>query len=249
VPGLALGSVLGLAADNGYDGVELRCAEGEPVHPDLPSTAWRSVRRAFARSRVVPVGLASYVRVAEPGDDQPVIDSLTRHVALAAGLDIPTVRVFPGGEDTDAAVRRLRSAAVIADTHGVRLLVETHDTLRNATAVASLLDRVDSPAVGAIWDVLHTHLAGDDPTHAARTLLPHLGYAQVKDITAADDLTPARLGAGALPLARSVDALLDTGYRGWFVWEHEGRWFPVAPPLPTVLAEGREWLRRCDSWT
>jgi sugar phosphate isomerase/epimerase len=45
VPGLPLDAVLALATDHGYDGIELRCAEGEPVHPDLDPRAWRSVRR------------------------------------------------------------------------------------------------------------------------------------------------------------------------------------------------------------
>ncbi len=244
VPGLELGSVLALAAEHGYDGVELRCAAGEPVHPELTPPECGSVRRAFARNRIEPMGLASYVRVAEPGDDERVIDDLCRHVELAAALDIPAVRVFPGGEDAEAAVRRLRAAASMADQRGVRLLLETHDTQRSAAAVTGLLERVGQPAVGAIWDVLHTHLAGDDPAHAAATLRPHLGYVQVKDIVAADDLTPARLGTGVLPLARSVDALLAAGYDGWLVWEYEGRWFPAAPPLPAMLAEGREWLGR-----
>ncbi|MFC0433897.1 sugar phosphate isomerase/epimerase [Kutzneria buriramensis] len=241
LPGASLDAVLALAAEAGCQGVELRCAEDEPVRPDLGLTDRRAVVRRFQQTGIEPLGLASYVRIGQPGDDAPVIDDVVRHIALAADLGIPAVRVFPGGA-TAEAVRRLSAIAPTAAANGVRILVETHDSHRNAQAVAELLDLVDSPAVGAIWDVLHTHLGGDAPADALNLLWPRLGYVQVKD--AVDDLTPVRLGAGTLPLETTVDALLDAGYDGWLVWEYEARWYPDATPLPAVLAEGIGWLDR-----
>ena len=242
LPGAPLDTVLRLAAEAGYTGIELRCADDEPVRPDMSPTDRQAVVRAFQQAGIEPMGLASYVRIGQSGDDAMVVNDLVRHIVLATDLGIPAVRVFPGGGGS-AACRRLRAVADVAAVNGVRILVETHDSHRNADAVAGLLDLVDSPAIGAIWDVLHTHLGGDAPRDAARLLSPHLGYVQVKDIADAHALTPVRLGTGVLPLRESIDVLLDTGYDGWLVWEYEASWFPDAEPLPTVLAAGLDWLK------
>ena len=242
LPGAPLDAVLDLAAETGCAGVELRCAEDEPIRPDMSPAERQAAVHAFRRAEIEPMGLASYVRIGQSGDDAPAINDLIRHIVLATDLGIPTVRVFPGGEEA-AACRRLRATADIAAANGVKVLVETHDSHRNADAVARLLELVDSPAIGAIWDVLHTHLGGDAPRDAARLLSPHLGYVQIKDVADTTSLTPVRLGAGVLPLRESVDALLDTGYDGWLVWEYEARWFPAAEPLPAVLAAGLDWQR------
>jgi sugar phosphate isomerase/epimerase len=247
VPGVPLTTVLEMAGSAGYTGIEARCADGEPIHPDMPAEERKQAAAAFHRAGVTPVGLASYVKVAQPGPDQPVIAALRDHLRLAADLGFGAVRVFPGGGDSPSAaadaraVRRLRTVADQAGDLGVRVLLETHDSHRAAAAAAHVLARVGSPAIGALWDTMHTHLAGDSPSAAVDTLLPYLGYAQVKDMTA--DRTPVALGAGVLPAAESVRALLATGYDGWLVWEYEAKWHPEAEPLPPLLAAGRDWLR------
>jgi sugar phosphate isomerase/epimerase len=248
VPGMPLESTLELAARTGYDGVEWRCADDEPIRLGLTASERATVRDAFRRHGVEPVGLATYVRVAAPGDDEPIVAALREHLRLAADLGVPAVRVFPGGGDDPAGdadargVRRLRAVAGDATEAGVRVLLETHDSHRAAADAARVVARVGSPAVGVLWDTQHTHRAGDAPADAVRELLPYLGYAQVKDTAAADDRTPVALGAGALPLAETLAALIAAGYDGWLVWEYETRWHPDAEPLPPLLAAGRAWF-------
>src|SRR5262249_60890169 len=90
---------------------------------------------------------------------------------LAAGWSAPRVRVFcanpPDGisnEDVVAkAARILEQTALVAERLGVRIGLETHDAFSAASAVARVLDRVRSPEVGVVWDVLHTHRMGETP--------------------------------------------------------------------------------------
>ncbi|MEU1022969.1 sugar phosphate isomerase/epimerase, partial [Streptomyces sp. NPDC005904] len=96
VPGLPLPDVLRLATDNGYHGVELRAHPEEPVHPGLGALERADVAAAFQAAGVEILGVAGYVRVAEPGDDGPVLAELAAHVALARDLGAPFVRVLPG---------------------------------------------------------------------------------------------------------------------------------------------------------
>ncbi|MFG2987950.1 sugar phosphate isomerase/epimerase family protein [Streptomyces sp. NPDC048257] len=245
LPGAPLDHCAALAASHGFDGLELRAHPGEPLHSDSPAAERAAARRTLAASGIAVLAVAGYARVAAPGPDEPVLAELHALVRLAADLEAPYVRVFPGGGDlpgetADAhAGRRLLAAAPFAQRHGVRILLETHDSHRTGAAAARVLDRVAHAGAGALWDVLHTWLGGEPPAASRRALAAHLGYVQVKDVRSAQDLTPVALGAGVLPLAEAV-ALVPPD--GWLCWEYEKRWHPAAAELPGLLARGREYL-------
>ncbi|WP_157597460.1 sugar phosphate isomerase/epimerase family protein [Streptacidiphilus rugosus] len=260
LPGLPLGATLELLGRAGYGGVELRCAPEEPVHPGLDRAERSLVARSLGRAGITPIGLAGYVRIAEPGPDGPVLAQLRREIWLAADIGAWHLRVFPGAgaveRDAPAraradarAARRLRAVASLARTCGVRVLLETHDSHRAAADTARLLEAVGEGAggeasgqAGALWDVLHTRLAGDEPADAFARLRPHLGYLQVKDVRAKGDPTPVMLGAGGLDPAAALAAAGSGGYTGWVVWEYEARWYPAAAPLAPMLSAGLAWL-------
>ncbi|MBQ0999270.1 sugar phosphate isomerase/epimerase family protein [Streptomyces nigra] len=251
VPGLPLPDVLRLASAHGYHGVELRAHPEEPVHPGLGPGERADVAAEFKAAGVEPLGVAGYTRIAAPGDDGPVIEEVRTLVDLAHDIGAPYVRIFPGAdpeqtsEATDAiAARRLGTAAEYAADLGVRVLLETHDSHRAAADAMRVLGLVGHRNVGALWDVMHTWLAGEQPAESYAALAPHLGYVQVKDIAGADDTTPLPLGAGVLPLAECVEVLSRHGWDGWLCWEYEKRWYEDAAPLEGLLDGGREHLSR-----
>ncbi|MFG3406722.1 sugar phosphate isomerase/epimerase family protein [Streptomyces sp. NPDC048142] len=247
VPGTPVAEVVRLAAGNGYRGVELRVHPEEPVHLGLSSLERADVVEAFTAGGVEILALAGYVRAASEDDDEPVLAELAELVKLARDLGASYVRVFPGGGDQDraeadaAAARRLGAVAPAAADMGVSILLETHDSHRAGLDAARVLARVGHPRIGAVWDVLHTWLAGEKPAASHAALAPHLGYVQVKDVASADDLTPLALGSGVLPLADCLD-LLDQDT--WVCWEYEKRWHPGAAELPDLLGAGRAYLLR-----
>ncbi|MGW4382594.1 sugar phosphate isomerase/epimerase family protein [Kitasatospora sp. NPDC004531] len=244
LPGHPLDAVLALAAEHGWQGLELRASPGEPVHTGLTSAERRATARRFGAAAVTPLTVASYVGVAGPGPDAPVLADLLAHLHLAADLGAPYVRVFPRGgadttEGTRVAARRLLQLADTASDLGVTMLVETHDSHRSGAALAALLAAAPHPCVGALWDVMHTWLADETPADTHRLLAPRLGYVQVKDVASRDDLTPLPLGAGVLPLAACLAPLApDT----WISWEYEAPWHPAAAPFAPLLPTGRTYL-------
>ncbi|MER6718516.1 sugar phosphate isomerase/epimerase family protein [Streptomyces halstedii] len=247
VPGMSVTEVVRLAAGTGYQGVELRAHPEEPVHPGLTPAERTAVAEEFERGGVAVLAVAGYARVAAEGDDEPVAAELAGLVELARDLGAPYVRVFPGGGGQDpaeadaTAARRLGAAAPHAADLGVRILLETHDSHRAGADVARVAGTVGHGSVGAVWDVMHTWLAGEEAPDAHAVLAPHLGYVQVKDIASAEDTTPLPLGAGVLPLRTCLDAL-DPG--AWVCWEYEKRWYPDAAELPGLLAGARDYLLR-----
>jgi sugar phosphate isomerase/epimerase len=251
VPGLPVADVVALAAGHGYHGVEVRAHAEEAVHPGLAVAERADVAGQFRAAGVEVLGVAGYARVAAPGDDGVVLGEIRELVRLAHDLGAPYVRVFPGAdlgrprEESDAiAARRLGTAAEDAAALGVRVLLETHDSHRTGADAIRVLGPVGHRQAGALWDVMHTWLGGEQPSDTFAALAPHLGYVQVKDIASADDTTPLPLGAGALPLAECVEVLSRGGWDGWLCWEYEKRWYEAAAPLPQLLGPGREYLAR-----
>jgi sugar phosphate isomerase/epimerase len=247
LPRLPLTTALRLAAAHGWQGLELRCAPGEPVHPAMPAAERRHAREALAAFGIAPLALAGYLGIAAPGADEPLVRALCGQLRLAADLGARHLRVFPQGGDGPAeeadhrAARRLAAAADTAQRLGVRILLETHDSHRGGRDAARLLQLVAHPAVGALWDLMHTHLAGEQPVETFAALAPHLGYVQVKDIAGPQDLTPLPLGAGVLPIAECL-RLLPADC--WVSWEYEAPWFPDAAPLAPLLGPGARHLAR-----
>ncbi|MEU9440355.1 sugar phosphate isomerase/epimerase family protein [Streptomyces sp. NPDC048304] len=251
VPGLPVPEVLALATAHGYHGVELRAHPEEPVHPGLSPAERAETAALFKEAGVEVLGLAGYARVAAPGDDAPVLAEVRDLLQLAHDLGAPYVRVFPGAdpdlprEESDAlAARRLGTAAEDAAALGVRILLETHDSHRTGADLIRVLGPVGHRQVGALWDVMHTWLGGEQPADTYAALAPHLGYVQVKDIASAQDTTPLPLGSGVLPLTECVDVLLRRGWDGWLCWEYEKRWYEAAAPLEGLLGAGREHVLR-----
>jgi sugar phosphate isomerase/epimerase len=251
VPGLPLSDVLRLASEYGYHGVELRAHPEEPVHPGLSPAARADAAAEFKAAGIQVLGLAGYVRVAAPGDDGPVLAEIRDLLELARDLGAPYVRVLPGGapdqtpEEADAtAARRLGTAAEHAADLGVRILLETHDSHRTGADAIRVLGLVGHRSVGALWDVMHTWLGGEQPSETYAALSPYLGYVQVKDIASTEDTAPLPLGTGVLPLAECVEVLTRQGWDGWLCWEYEKRWYEAAAPLPGLLGAGRDHLGR-----
>ncbi|MEU3185771.1 sugar phosphate isomerase/epimerase family protein [Streptomyces sp. NPDC006923] len=246
VPGMPVSEVVTLASATGFQGVELRAHPEEPVHPGIGVAERAAVVDDFKRAGVEILSIAGYARVADAeADEDELRQELEGLLRLAGDLGAPYIRVFPGGGDQEradadaTAARRLGAAAESATDFGVRILLETHDSHRTGTDAARVLGPVGHPQVGAVWDVMHTWLGGEDPATSHAVLAPHLGYVQVKDIASADDTTPLALGAGVLPLGECL-ALLDDDI--WVCWEYEKRWYPAADELPGLLEAGRGYL-------
>nr|WP_062334039.1 sugar phosphate isomerase/epimerase [Herbidospora sakaeratensis] len=224
LPGASLSEAVELAVRHGVDGLELRLHEDMPLDAD-PRDAGVEV-----------VSICGYVRIAEAGADGPVIAALREQLVLADRFGALGVRVFPGGSDVEAALRRLEAVAGEAEA---RVLVETHDHLPTGAAVAALLDRFGRPEVaGAIWDVLHPWRNGEEPAATFAALAPHLAYVQIKD---AVGTTPRPMGQGEVPL--DVVGGLLRGYPGWLSLEWEKAWHPEVEALGEVIPGAREWVR------
>ncbi len=239
-PGWTIERTVEAVHELGYDGLELRLLDGEPIDVvDLAPAKRRAVGAAL--TDVPLVCLDTSVELADRFERE-----LPAAIELAREWGASTVRVFGGDvADLDEVARRLVPLLV----PDVAVALETHDQFASAARVAELLALVDHPSFAAIWDLHHPTRVGESPADVVHALGPAIRGVHVKDARLHDgDWQLVPLGEGEVPVRESLVALHELGYDGWLTVEWEKRWHPeLTEPeiaLPRELTALRALLDR-----
>lgn len=156
--------IIEFGAETPYDGVELRVNADHAHGVDADATP---EERAAVRERFAAAGLelpcvatSHQFAVADASEREETLAAAKANVELAGDLGADYLRVFAGGDGesmTDAAADR--TAAALTDVgefgrdHGVRPLLETkHDIVETAADAVAVLERVETPNAGALWN-------------------------------------------------------------------------------------------------
>jgi len=255
-PDWSLPEVVDAARRFGYEGVELRLVGGEVIDPDaLPPSERASVARLFAQARLPIIGVDSSIRLTTP-DHDGVERAIHRFLELAHDWKSDFIRVFGGAvppglspqQAFDRAAERLNRVAPAAERLGVDIALETHDAFSSAANVAEVLRRVDSRAVGALWDTHHPHRVGETPPQILNLLGDRLLHVQLKDARrrepGKDSWDLVLLGQGEVPVAETIKLLRERGYARWIAVEWEKKWHPEIAEPAVALPQHIEMLRR-----
>ncbi|MGN6326795.1 sugar phosphate isomerase/epimerase family protein [Pseudolysinimonas sp.] len=225
-----------LARTPGWGGIELRSLPGSFAW--VGSTAAELDRARAALHDVEIVCLSTSVFLAEAESDAELVRALVAEGDLARALGAPALRVFAGAGDDELLARRLGAAVDVVDQE---LWLETHDARPTGAAVARVLERVDSPRVGAVWDIAHPRAAGEPIATTAHHLAPWLRLVQIKD-ERRGSRHPVVPGEGDIPLDVVLAELRDRGFSGRLSLEWERRWHPDIDPLPVAMSSARSWV-------
>ncbi|HET7092960.1 MAG TPA: TIM barrel protein, partial [Thermomicrobiales bacterium] len=130
---------------------------------------------------------------------------------------------------------------------GVTLMVETHDGLPRGADVKPLLDRVDEPALGVLWDVFHPHRCGEDVAVTDELIGARTAHVHLKDNMrrpgqypeAFKGWRPVPPGQGEVPNREAVALLHARGYDGHVAVDAERMWRKegVYDDSETILAQ------------
>ena len=153
------------------------------------------------------------LEVASGGTDSSKL-LLVLEMARQLGAEVVRTTVSqPGSEQiiADAAAALGRVASEYEES-GIALAIENHEDL-TAAEVVDLIERIDSPAVGAVYDSGNSIPFYQDPVEEARLLAPYVRTTHIKDhilVRAGDDVvwsvgTP--FGMGRIPLPKIVEIL------------------------------------------
>ena len=205
-------------------------------------------------------GISSSIKVCEADALEANIEEAKRTIPVAKALGAPNIRVFGMGDASShslpelAAVGRdcLEQILALDGANTLNWLFETHDNWIRAADCKLLLDIIDSPNFGALWDMGHTaRVGGESPAESYAAIGPRVGYTHVKDAVYAPDHPQAMKdgwryvlpGAGELPLAEAITLLQANGYDGWILFENEKRWHPTLPEPEIAFPAFVNWVR------
>ncbi len=235
-PAYAWTDIYPMAKDLGFDGIEIRGVAGNEFAPNTQPFIARMRNRTRAQLERIGLEISCFSTSCELIDDagrEAATNDAMQYIELASDMGCPYVRVhlsheiLPVGDVDDMAVAvTLRELADVASIYDVTVLMETESDYADTARLAKVLDKVDSPYVGALWDMHHPYrFFGESPQTTLANLGHHLRYCQIKDSVMVDGRVQYRMmGEGDMPLTEMLDALRDSGYDGYVSFEWPRRW-------------------------
>jgi len=260
-PDWTLPRILDVAGREGYDGVELRFVEGDPVpwrRPELTGSGLVETRQRLrdAGLAISCVDTGSYFHHLDAAMRRRDVDEARCAMGLAAELGAGGIRVFgdavqPGAdlESTRRFIADALSELAEQAPEGVEVWIESHGDFAPGAATRAVLDLVRGPGVGVVWDPANAFEAsGEEPEEGLRALGAAVRHVHLKDLRPAPDasgrrLTPTLPGTGefAAASARVLELLRAAGYTGWGSFEWEKRWHPEIEPAEVALPHFMQW--------
>lgn len=256
-PELSLEAVLALAAKHRIPLVEVRSLGGTvdlaahfAAHYGTPARL--AAQLADAGVRIVAFDASLRLIGGTAGERDP-LDELAALARWAEALGVRWLRVFDGGRDLTTSELQVAGATLrwwrelrAARGWQVDLMVETHDSLLTAAAIARF--RAAFPDTAILWDAHHTwRKGGEDPVATWRAIRSGVVHVHVKDSvgqpSARHPFTYVLPGDGEFPVSPLLAALQADGFDGPVSLEWEKRWHPYLPPLDAALtvAAARHW--------
>ncbi len=235
-PDFSWSDIYSMAKDLGFHGIEVRgIGEETNVVKTRPFSAEKIDKTAeklrSLKLEVPCLSTGCCLKFADKREEN--LAEISAHADLAVKLNTPYIRILadltpaPEGEVDDNYIAEvLKEAAAVAEAKNVTLLVETNGVYSDTKRLKNLLDTVNSPAVGALWDMHHPYrYMGETGEETVANLGDYIKFIHVKDSEIEDGkLTYKLMGEGDMPLHAMLSALQKIGYDGYISLEWVKRW-------------------------
>ncbi len=240
-PDWSMPQIIQLAADAGYDGIELRFVEGEDSLWKLAAfsgTQMAETKRALSDHGLKVACVDTSCRFHSPNarERDAAIEEAERMSDMAAELGAPGIRVFGDtiqpGADRDSTrnwiADSIRNLADRTSPKGVQVWLETHGDFVAARETAAILRECSSPSTGVVWDPVNSLVATGEPLAEGASLLGSaIRHIHVKDFRrCADGVQYVLTGQGAFPWHDLSAAQKQLRYKGFVSFEWEKQWHP-----------------------
>lgn len=231
VPAYPLEEVIQRLARIGYDGIEIGAAAPHAYPDYLTRDAIKSVRQALedngiACSSMLPApggGAGFNVASANPLERAAAVDQYKKVADLCREWGAPTLvyvagwQIF-GTSRKDAWSWTCESLNEISEfasdlTIAVEPTSSDSNLIDSCDDVIELMDQLNKPNIGAMFDTFHTLYRNEVPTDYVCRLgkrLKHIHFAEV-------DREPP--GSGVVDYVSLIQALRDVGYDGYLAME------------------------------
>jgi sugar phosphate isomerase/epimerase len=245
--------IVNFAADNGYNGIEMR---GILRQLDLTKCPEFSTPENIAASlkmmqdkglAFVNLGASTALHFPEGAERQKNIDEGKRFIDLAHQLKCPYIRVFPNNlpKDQDRAAtisliaKGLHELGDYSKGSDVKVLMETHGEVVEAGLIKKIMQAADHPRVGLVWDVYNMwSVTKENPAMVYQLLKEYIHHTHIKDAKNINGKEQyVFLGTGDSPIFEAIDLLSKDNYKGYYSFEWEKLWHPEIAEPELALAD------------
>lgn len=183
---LNLTELAAVAADLGFDGVDLTVRPGGHIEPELVRQMLPRAAEALTRRNLPPLLMTTALTAADQPATRPVLEA-------AARVGIRAYRTgwlpYPAQQSIPAALwqyqQQFSELAQLNQAYGLAGAYQNHAGTNFGAAVwdlAQVLAAVKSPLMGCQYDIRHATVEGGSSwPNGLRLILPHIRFLAVKD--------------------------------------------------------------------
>jgi len=226
-PNWEWGEILATAGDLGYDGIEIRGLGKELYAPKMTPFLPENIKETKAKMASLGLNIscltsACFLFADEDREEHQKIGK--DYIDLASQLGTPYVRVLgdanPEPEDDvdiDLVLDNLLALADYAKGKDVTILVESNGAFADSNLLLDLMNIVNRPEVGVLWDVHHPYRFCLEPIEQTyQTLKPYIRYLHMKDsVMEKGTLVYKMIGEGDIPNKEILQMLNQDGFNGY----------------------------------
>lgn len=229
-PDWSIDQIIDSMKRNGYSGLEPRAGWGHKsgIEPDMAPAQRDAVRAQFEKAGLSICCIATGARFAteDPTELQKYIDETNAAIDLAADLGAPVIRTFGGARGkgelfwivnrTAEAYKRVMDHAA---KRGVIVMLETHDEWCVSAQVRAVVEKVNHPNIGVLWDLMHTQRFMEKTEETMNTighLTKHLHAHDGSYNTVNGRIDTVGLGDGQIDHTTPLQLLNKAGFEGYF---------------------------------
>lgn len=246
-PDWSFDRILDFAVDNDYNGIEIRGIERELDLLKCPEFSSKeniqsTLRRVEDKNiKIVDLGSSAAMHYPKGAEREKNLDDAKRFIQLAHQLSCPYIRVFPNifpkgpqrEETIHLIVSALQELSNYAEGTGVTVLMETHGELVHSEDIRNIMQLVNRPNVGLVWDIVNMwSVTKEPPAQVYSHLKKYIHHTHIKDLTLVNGKEEyVMLGKGTTPIFEAIDLLAKNRFKGYFSFEWEKLWHPeIAEP-------------------
>lgn len=228
--------ILTTASDLGYDGIELRGIGNEMYLPRVKEFSLDKMTELKSKLKELNLEIPCLTTSAflfDPEEKENSRREVEDYLKLASALDTPYIRVLgdanpePGTSVKEELVQEnLLYLLPEAAAKNVTLLLETNGIYASSSKIKALLEKINHPHLGILWDIHHPYRFHQEPlAQTYQELKPWIRHVHLKDSLWSGDRVEYRMiGSGDVPVTEAVNLLSSDHYTGYLVLEWVKRW-------------------------
>ena len=252
--------IIDFAALHGYQGIEIRCIQRKldltkcDEFNSLTNISATVSRVAGKGLRIVDLGSSCALHIADPAKRKENLDEGKRFIDLAQKINCPYIRVYPNNLPKDQEkqavmeliIQGFKELGEYAKGTGVKVLMETHGDLVHSEDLLTVMQSVNNPQTGLIWDISNMWtITKEPPATVYGKLKKWIHHTHIKDGKLVNgEVKYVFMGQGEVPIFEAIDLLEKNHYKGFYSFEWEKMWHPELAEPELALADFPEAMKK-----